>query len=591
MSVLDLKYKNKYLKYKNKYLNLQRQIGGVYDVDVPKASMETIPDDVRHLILNYPNYLSFNKESRQVQDENINISLKRKLKKMTADGLYVEEITLDKLFSGNDEAIIIKEPLNNNEIYLLAKLLVDNIRNKTEIKPLYLGPIILKNLILALNEPTKTLLLSTKKQNQNIDSNTIFVYLIDKNDDMINLQLRFIFYCIDIIKRQGDIILNTSTDIYINLEKTFNTIITGLKQNIPLKILILRKIGNEKAKALAGVLEENTTLTTLDLNDNNIYDKGSIAVLAEAIGKNKTLTTLYFGHNIFGNKGVIALAQALKTNKTLTTLNISYNKFDVEGANALAEALKTNRTMMTLEIEHNNIGDEGTEALVEALKTNNILMTLNLSDNTIGDKGANALVEVLKTNNILKTLNLGNNTIGDEATKALVDTKLTKLYLYNNNISSEGAIALAEVLGKNKLLRTLDIGGNYNMGLEGIKAFAKALITNTTLTELNLSDNKISDEGGKALAEALKINTTLTTLIILKNFISNEGAKAIAEVLKTNTTLTKIDLGENHIGVEGVDALVNALKRNTTLTTLILYDNNQIPFDYFFGRDKGVIIK
>jgi hypothetical protein len=36
MSVLDLKYKNKYLKYKNKYLNFQRQIGGVNDeVEAP----------------------------------------------------------------------------------------------------------------------------------------------------------------------------------------------------------------------------------------------------------------------------------------------------------------------------------------------------------------------------------------------------------------------------------------------------------------------------------------------------------------------------------------------------------------------------
>jgi len=43
MSVLDLKYKNKYLKYKNKYLNLQRQIGGVDDVEAEAPLVPPLP--------------------------------------------------------------------------------------------------------------------------------------------------------------------------------------------------------------------------------------------------------------------------------------------------------------------------------------------------------------------------------------------------------------------------------------------------------------------------------------------------------------------------------------------------------------------
>ena len=31
---------------------------------------------------------------------------------------------------------------------------------------------------------------------------------------------------------------------------------------------------------------------------------------------------------------------------------------------------------------------------------------------------------------------------------------------------------------------------------------------NTSLTEINLYDNKIGDEGGKAIREALKVNTS-----------------------------------------------------------------------------------
>ena len=43
MSVSDLKYKNKYLKYKNKYLNLQRQIGGVDDVEAEAPLVPPLP--------------------------------------------------------------------------------------------------------------------------------------------------------------------------------------------------------------------------------------------------------------------------------------------------------------------------------------------------------------------------------------------------------------------------------------------------------------------------------------------------------------------------------------------------------------------
>ena len=44
-----------------------------------------------------------------------------------------------------------------------------------------------------------------------------------------------------------------------------------------------------------------------------------------------------------------------------------------------------------------------------------------------------------------------------------------------------------------------------NIGGEGATAIAKALETNTTLSDLNLYDNKIGDEGA-AIAKALETN-------------------------------------------------------------------------------------
>jgi hypothetical protein len=69
------------------------------------------------------------------------------------------------------------------------------------------------------------------------------------------------------------------------------------------------KIRDEGAKALA----QNTTLTSLILQNNNIGDEG-----AKALAKNTTLTSLVEGNNI-GDEGAKALAQ----NTTLTSLRLS----------------------------------------------------------------------------------------------------------------------------------------------------------------------------------------------------------------------------------------------------------------------------
>ena len=385
MSVSDLKYKNKYLKYKNKYLNLQRQIGGVDNVptvDVPKHSMQTISDDVQRLILNYPNISSFNKESKKIQDENTKTSLIQKL------GIT----TLDGLFSTGDK-IHIREQLNNREIYLLAKLFVSDIKNTRSLEFYYdivitppgqlrynivsLAP--LKN---ALLNPTRPLFLTT---NYGIKEEGYITFgIIGVNDpiddDLIDFQLRFIFFCINIMDRPGNIAIKMDDDsqlihLYPNprenpFTNSFNTIILGLKMNIPIKILeyIDATLSDNFAsiKALAEVLKTNTTLTELDLRRNFIGNEEAI-VLAEALKINKTLVKLNLSENNIGNEGAKALAEALKTNRTLINLNLETNRISANGADPFVETLETNTTLI-VEIFFNEFIDEDSRGFNEIIK-------------------------------------------------------------------------------------------------------------------------------------------------------------------------------------------------------------------------------
>ncbi|KAF9948443.1 hypothetical protein BGZ72_009648 [Mortierella alpina] len=341
-------------------------------------------------------------------------------------------------------------------------------------------------------------------------------------------------------------------------------------------------VGGKDFTAIAEVLKVNSTLTTLDLQNNNIRDDEAKA-LAEALKTNWTVATLNLENNSIGSDGAKALAGSLKTNSTVTTLNLANNSIGLDGTKALAGSLKTNSTLTTLGLESNKIGSDGAEALAEALKTNSTLTTLGLQGNKIGYYGVLALSTVSKTNSAL-TISLENNLITTGTTDAFCSTLKTIstiTYQYTldsagNSIGSEGAKALAETLKINSTVVTLNLQRN-SIGDDGTKALAEALKTNSTVASLNLESNKIGSDGAKALAEALKINSTVATLDLKVNSIGDDGAKALAKALKTNSSVATLMLSSNSIGDDGAKALAEALKTNSTVTALYLYNNSIGP--------------
>jgi Ran GTPase-activating protein (RanGAP) involved in mRNA processing and transport len=110
----------------------------------------------------------------------------------------------------------------------------------------------------------------------------------------------------------------------------------------------------------------------------------------------------------------------------------------------------------------------------------------------------------------------------------------------------------------------------------------EALKYNTTLTEIDLSDNGLgcSDESLVAIAELLKHNTTLTKIDFSSNDFDDEnleGAIVLAEALKYNTTLKEIDLGDNFVwevcNFDGINPIAEIIRYNTSLEKINLNNN------------------
>jgi Ran GTPase-activating protein (RanGAP) involved in mRNA processing and transport len=119
-------------------------------------------------------------------------------------------------------------------------------------------------------------------------------------------------------------------------------------------------IGPKGAEAIATVLATNTTLKKLDL------------------GLLKSTNALGEIPNAMGNQGATALAGALTRNSTLLSLNLLHNGIYQQGVSNLAKALTDgNRTLLYLNIEQLGIpvNELTRETIRAALKQNMMALT------------------------------------------------------------------------------------------------------------------------------------------------------------------------------------------------------------------------
>jgi Ran GTPase-activating protein (RanGAP) involved in mRNA processing and transport len=340
-----------------------------------------------------------------------------------------------------------------------------------------------------------------------------------------------------------------------------------------------RHIGFKAVNSLAALITE-TTLKNLDLTGNSIGNKGA-KTLAKVLTKNTTLTHLGLCHNRIDHKGVVALAKALKTNTSLTQLDLSCNHV---GSHDLYIASVVD--IITSDEDYKGGAYCGIGTLADMLQDNHTLRILNLKNTLISGVDVEYLAPALKKNTALMRLDLSDNYINlkfnPQGTHPLIEafntnTTLEQLDLQGNPVSEPilGAIQasiMSNILHKNNTLAELDLS-NRHIGVSGLKVLAAALKTHTTLTQLNLSGNHLSAEGASLLAKALIVNTSLAQLHLADNVLGPQGIQVLAKALKTNRTITWLDLGANKIDSKGAQALVEALKINTALEQLDLEGN------------------
>ena len=129
-----------------------------------------------------------------------------------------------------------------------------------------------------------------------------------------------------------------------------------------------------------------------------------------------------------------------------------------------------------------------------------------------------------------------------------------------------------------KRCRSLSLAFN-GLTAKGASYLADALCNNTTLHELWLYNNHVSDAGVHYLAKALTVNKTLQKIGLAANDITNAGVPPLVEMVKKNSTLSMLGLAMNKIGDHGVQMLTNALAQQNTSIEVLALDRNELVGD------------
>ena len=346
--------------------------------------------------------------------------------------------------------------------------------------------------------------------------------------------------------------------------------------------LSLNRLADAGCIAVADYIKSNPPVIFLDLRSNSITMEGASALFM-ALKSNDQVVYIDMSaidgidRNRMSSHGCKALAELLKENEIITHLNMSMSGISVEGCVFLSTALAMNKNLAFLDLSGNRFGTQGTCNLFKENNSFGHVETLILARNDIGDGSALSICRQIQQSKTIRVLDFTDNNLSTFFIKKLIrsvhETPLTTLLLSHNKIGVKCSDYLHFLIRNIPTLQVLDLSFNPLKDVTVIQ-ICDALIWNTGLLSIDLSETLITDESGKSFAEVIEMNKTLQKLILNNNQISDESFTPIAKALTKNSTLTQLSLRSNEINDDSAQAIIEALQLNNTILDVDLDFND-----------------
>ncbi|KAI4880674.1 hypothetical protein NFI96_004119 [Prochilodus magdalenae] len=217
-------------------------------------------------------------------------------------------------------------------------------------------------------------------------------------------------------------------------------------------------------------------------------------------------------------------------------------KLSTHSCGTLQSVLQTEHSsLVELDLSNNDLQDSGVELLSTTLKSSQCkLKTLRFAICNLSKKSCEILQSVLQTENSLKELDLSNNDLQDSGVELL-------------------SAGLKSSHCKLEILRL----ALCDLGIKTCENLGSVLQKeNSTLKELDLSDNDLQDLGVVLLAVALKSSHCKLEILRLSGcMVTEEGCNSLGLALNSSHShLKDLDLTYNHSGDSGVERLSTRLQ-------------------------------
>ena len=235
-----------------------------------------------------------------------------------------------------------------------------------------------------------------------------------------------------------------------------------------------------------------------------------------------------------------------------------------------------------LSVDYRPISESGCNALRKGILYHDNILTLSLQNAQVKDSGMGHLVTALDKVTDLRILRANGNQLTSEGAARLFsalcmqNTSLREIDISNNKIDAAGVADLLKLITANPQLTSINLSSNL-LGDAGAASVAAALSkSQAPVTSLDLNHNKIGNEGAAAIAELLANTPHITSVNLVGNEIGDEGAAKLAEAIAAQPSIQNVDLSSNDLGVKGVVAFRQCLEKNGSLKSLNLSGNESL---------------
>ena len=384
----------------------------------------------------------------------------------------------------------------------------------------------------------------------------------------------------------------------------FTTLAPFFEKNLNLRCISMRgsiMLREMRVPSLISALGKTVGLHYIDIA--NILLDDSMA--ADLINAFKSMTGLYellelcLGGNKIGQQGCSALRKLLRhPSCNIQCLHINNNHFDNVCMDILNGGLVTNKSIKFIDINHQQfVTAFGWGSFFDLFCSNSncSVEQIDANENDVGDAGAISLGDSFAVKRTITMLDLQNSRCitqvgwqGFSEGLRSPNCSLLKLNISRCEINDEGALAVASALGENTSLEELNMSNNRNISSPGwIDCFHIMRQYKFRLKELDLSGNNIDDLGVTMLVTILvKMSALVSFSLSEMTSVSADGWREFADVMKSSSSskLHALNLGRL-IGQEVAQPLID----DSVLTCFAdsLIGNTSLMIFEFFGYDHS----